>query len=53
MEAFFEEEYKDRRKQGQEWGKRWSSAWFHLTGTVPDDWAGKQVYAQIKSIALL
>jgi alpha-mannosidase len=44
--------FKDRPKsgyapiaEGAEWGKNWSSAWFKLSGTVPQEWAGKEVQA--------
>jgi alpha-mannosidase len=32
---------------GQPWGGAWSTAWFRLSGTVPDAWAGKHVVARI------
>ena len=28
-------------REGEIWGEAWNSAWFHLTGTVPDSFAGK------------
>ncbi|MFF6906365.1 alpha-mannosidase [Streptomyces sp. NPDC012389] len=28
---------------GTEWGKPWSTSWFRLTGTVPEEWAGRRV----------
>ncbi len=32
---------------GQPWGGAWSTAWFRLSGTVPTDWAGREVVARI------
>ena len=32
---------------GQPWGGAWSTAWFRLTGTVPEEWAGAEVVARI------
>ncbi len=29
------------------WGPQWSTAWFHLTGAYPADWAGSTVVALI------
>ena len=29
-------------KEGDEWGGKWESAWFHLTGRVPEEWKGKR-----------
>ena len=47
--------FKDRPKsgyapimEGAEWGRDWSTAWFHLTGTVPAAWAGREVVAWIE-----
>jgi alpha-mannosidase len=34
-------------KEGETWGAAWESAWFSLTGTVPEAWAGKAVVAQL------
>lgn len=34
-------------KEGEEWGKEWDSAWFHLKGTVPTDWKGKEIVARL------
>jgi len=34
-------------KEGDKWGEAWESAWFRLKGTVPPDWAGKKVVAQL------
>ncbi len=34
-------------KEGEPWGQKWESAWFHLTGSVPDDWNGKSVVAEL------
>lgn len=30
---------------GEAWGPAWGTSWFHLTGTVPADWAGATVEA--------
>ncbi len=42
--------YKDRLNgtfkeitEGEHWGDSWDSAWFHLTGEIPAEWAGKHV----------
>jgi alpha-mannosidase len=32
---------------GDTWGETWSSAWLHVTATVPKDWAGAYVVARI------
>lgn len=29
------------------WGRAWQSAWFHVTGRVPREWAGADVVARI------
>ena len=34
-------------KEGEPWGQKWESAWFHLTGSVPEKWAGKSVVAEL------
>ena len=31
----------------ESWGKKWESAWFHLEGRVPKEWAGKTVAANL------
>ena len=28
---------------GEAWGKAWDSAWFHLTGRIPESFAGKEI----------
>lgn len=33
-------------QEGEIWGRTWDSAWFHLTGTVPEQWQGKRVVAR-------
>jgi alpha-mannosidase len=33
--------------EGEDWGKTWDSAWFHITGTVPAEWKGKTVVANL------
>ncbi len=30
---------------GDPWGPPWSTTWFHVTGRVPESWAGKKVVA--------
>ncbi len=32
---------------GEVWGKTWESAWFRLTGDLPDSYRGKPIVAQI------
>jgi alpha-mannosidase len=32
---------------GDAWGPAWGTSWFHLTGTVPDGWAGRPVEAVV------
>jgi alpha-mannosidase len=34
-------------KAGQEWGPPWGTTWFHVTGTVPAEWAGREVEAVV------
>ena len=34
-------------KPGDIWGQEWERAWFHIRGTVPGDWKGKNVIARI------
>ncbi len=34
-------------KTGEMWGNMWDSAWFHLTGTIPDEWKNKKVVARL------
>ena len=29
---------------GTPWGRPWATAWFRLSGVVPDDWAGQIHY---------
>lgn len=46
----FEEKDKCKFKairQGDIWGRDWQCAWFHLTGTIPDEWNGENVCARI------
>jgi alpha-mannosidase len=33
---------------GAPWGRPWGTTWFRMVGTVPADWAGRRVEAQIK-----
>ncbi|PZE74768.1 glycoside hydrolase family 38 C-terminal domain-containing protein [Curtobacterium sp. MCBD17_019] len=32
---------------GTPWGAAWGTTWFHVTGTVPEQWAGRRVEARI------
>ena len=32
---------------GDVWGPPWSTTWFHVTGRVPEEWAGRSVVAVI------
>jgi alpha-mannosidase len=34
-------------QSGATWGQTWESAWFHLTGVIPDSWRGKSVVAHL------
>ena len=34
-------------EEGAAWGKEWGTAWFRFSGTIPADWAGKEVVAVI------
>ena len=34
-------------EEGAAWGKEWQSAWFNVTGTVPDEWHGATVVAYL------
>ena len=34
-------------KAGERWGPPWGTTWFHLTGTVPDEWTGHEVEAVV------
>ena len=34
-------------QEGEPWGQKWDSAWFHLTGSVPEEWSGKNVVAEL------
>lgn len=33
--------------EGDKWGDAWDSAWFHLTGSVPESWAGDEAVVQL------
>ncbi len=33
--------------EGEVWGEKWSSAWFKLSGKIPESWSGKKVVARI------
>ena len=48
--------FKDRLKlhyqpvgEGEVWGRSWESAWFHVSATVPDSFAGKEVCLRINT----
>ncbi len=30
-------------RKGERWGREWESAWFHLRGTVPEEFEGKEL----------
>ena len=32
-------------KAGEHWGPPWGTTWFHVTGAVPQEWAGREVEA--------
>ena len=34
--------YKPLRR-GEKWGENWESAWFHITGSVPEHFAGREI----------
>ena len=34
-------------REGVVWGKAWDTAWFHLTGTVPESWRGRPLAAHL------
>ena len=34
-------------KEGEPWGQKWESAWFHLTGSIPEEWSKKNVVAEL------
>ncbi|HLU59873.1 MAG TPA: glycoside hydrolase family 38 C-terminal domain-containing protein [Pseudonocardia sp.] len=34
-------------RPGEPWGPAWGTSWFHLTGTVPAEWAGRPVEAVV------
>lgn len=34
-------------RSGESWGRAWDVVWLHLTGRVPEAWAGRQVVAQL------
>ena len=33
--------------EGDPWGQKWESAWFHLKGQIPENWAGKSIVAEL------
>ncbi|MFN8040799.1 MAG: glycoside hydrolase family 38 C-terminal domain-containing protein [Acidimicrobiales bacterium] len=33
--------------EGDRWGSAWDTTWFHVTGAIPDDWAGLDVVLQV------
>ena len=36
-------------REGDLWGEAWDSAWFHLTGTVPKSFAGKELCLRLNT----
>jgi alpha-mannosidase len=34
-------------RPGDQWGPAWGTSWFHITGTVPESWAGRTVEAVV------
>jgi alpha-mannosidase len=34
-------------KAGERWGPPWGTTWFHVTGSVPEHWAGLEVEAVV------
>lgn len=34
--------------EGTTWGKEWENAWFHISGTVPESFAGKELCLRLK-----
>src|SRR5919112_5519054 len=36
-----------RMRPGDPWGPAWGTSWFHITGTVPESWAGRTVEAVV------
>ena len=36
-------------REGDRWGEAWDSAWFHLTGTVPESFAGKELCLRLNT----
>ena len=48
--------FKDRLKlhyysvgEGEVWGRAWESAWFHVTATVPESFAGKEICLRLNT----
>lgn len=35
-------------REGEHWGGTWDSAWFHIVGQVPPEWAGSHVVAHLE-----
>lgn len=33
---------------GEPWGRAWDTAWFRISGTIPREWAGREVVALVK-----
>lgn len=33
--------------EGETWAAAWESAWFHMTGTVPAEWSGREIVAKL------
>jgi alpha-mannosidase len=34
--------------EGEAWGRDWETGWFHLTGEIPQEWAGREVQLWIE-----
>ena len=37
-------------KEGEVWGKAWDSAWFHVTGSVPENFADKEICLRFNAV---
>ena len=33
--------------EGESFGKRWTNAWFHFTGSIPNEWMGKPIWVRL------
>lgn len=34
--------------EGEKWGEQWQSAWFELSGKIPEEWKNKEVVLQLR-----